>query len=207
MKHILFQGDSITDAGRERNWAIDLGAGYPVLVSSALGFEQPGFYQFTNKGISGNRIVDIYARIRCDIINLKPDVLSILVGVNDVGHEFSSQNGISADKFHMIYDWMIQEILEALPNLKIIILEPFVLKGSTTEEHWDECRAGVIERAAKAKLVAEKYGLVYVPLQHLFDQAAAASANEFWLRDGVHPTPAGHELIKREWLNAFRTLA
>lgn len=207
MKHILFQGDSITDADRNRTWEIDLGKGYPMLVASELAYKQPGCYTFTNRGISGNRIVDVYARIKCDLINLGPDVVSILIGVNDVGHEFSSKNGVSAEKFYTVYDLMIQEILAALPNIKIIIMEPFVLKGMYTQENWDAFYAEVRARAEKAKLIAEKYNLVYVPLQQSFETVAAGNSDENWLRDGVHPTPAGHELIKREWLNAFRTLA
>ena len=207
MKHILFQGDSITDADRIRDWEIDLGKGYPLLVGAALGYEHPGRYTFTNKGISGNRIVDLYARIKCDLINLKPDVVSILVGVNDVGHEFSSKNGVSAEKYYTVYDLMIQEILAALPNTKIMIMEPFVLKGMYTQENWDVFYAEVCARAEKAKQIAEKYGLVYIPLQQAFLEAAASSRDEDWLRDGVHPTPAGHGLIKKAWLNAFATFA
>ena len=82
---ILFQGDSITDVGRTRdNNDIAMGSGYPLLVKGALGLDNPGKMEFINRGISGNRIVDVYARIKRDIINLKPDVMSILIGVNDV---------------------------------------------------------------------------------------------------------------------------
>lgn len=206
MTHILFQGDSITDADRNRQWDIDLGKGYPALVSGSLGFEHPGYYTFTNKGISGNRIVDLYARIKCDIINLKPDVLSILIGVNDVGHEIDHQNGVSAEKFYLVYDLLIQEILAALPDIKIMILGPFILKGLYTQDSWDLFYSEVCARAEKAKMIAEKYNFVYVPLQQAFESASAGNSDENWLRDGVHPTPAGHELIKREWLNAFRAL-
>lgn len=206
MKHILFQGDSITDADRNRQWDIDLGKGYPQLVGGALSYESPGFYQFTNRGISGNRIVDLQARIKCDIINLKPDVMSILIGVNDAGHDIDNHNGVSTEKYGLLYDLLIQEILEALPDIKIMILEPFVLKGIYTQERWDIFYSEVSARAEKAKMIAQKYNLVYVPLQKAFEQAAAANSDECWLRDGIHPTPAGHELIKREWLKAFRAL-
>lgn len=99
MKKILFQGDSITDAGRSREDLTNLGKGYPLFVAGALGMDEPGEYEFVNRGISGNRIVDIYARIKMDIINLKPDVMSLLIGVNDVWHEVSSQNGVDGDKY------------------------------------------------------------------------------------------------------------
>ena len=97
---ILFQGDSITDAGRSRDNDQYIGTGYPLLVKSELGYKFPGKYEFINRGISGNRIVDLYARIKADIINIKPDVMSILIGVNDVWHEFGvNPNGVSSEKF------------------------------------------------------------------------------------------------------------
>ena len=130
-KIILFQGDSITDAGRsyERN---DMrGRGYATMVSGELGLSYPEEYEFINRGISGNRIVDIYARMKSDIINLKPDYMSLLIGVNDVWHEFyENPNGVATDKFEKVYSMLIEELKEALPDLKIMILEPFVLKGS-----------------------------------------------------------------------------
>ena len=103
---ILFQGDSITDAGRSRENDVEIGVGYPLLVKASLGFESHGKYEFFNRGISGNRIVDVYARIKSDIINIKPDVMSLLIGVNDVWHEFAVENGVDAEKFYKIYDML-----------------------------------------------------------------------------------------------------
>lgn len=208
MKTILFQGDSITDAGRSYESDTNMGVGYPTLVSGALGYDYPGQYCFCNRGISGNRVVDLYARIKRDIINLKPDILSILIGVNDVWHEYSfgSPNGVDAEKYFKIYSMLIEEIKEALPDTKIMILEPFVLKGSGTEEQWDVFRSEVEKRAEKAKEVAEAYQLTFVPLQERFDEAAKAAPADQWLMDGVHPLPAGHELIKRAWLEGFKSL-
>ena len=102
-KVILFQGDSITDCGRDRNVSESIGTGYPRLTAAKLGFENPGEYTFYNRGISGNRIVDLYARIKLDIINLKPDYMSILIGVNDVWHEVMRKNGVDTKKFEKIY--------------------------------------------------------------------------------------------------------
>jgi len=204
---ILFQGDSITDAGRNRDDENSLGTGYPNLIKAELGFLFPGEYTFVNKGISGNRIVDLYARIKNEIINLKPDVMSILIGVNDVWHEFhENPNGVEADKYFKIYSMLIDEIKEALPDIKIIIMEPFVLNGTGTEAHWDTFKAEVKKRAEKAREIAKKYNLTFVPLQDKFDEAAKKASNDYWLRDGVHPTVIGHELIKREWIKAFNTL-
>ena len=212
MKTILFQGDSITDSKRDRNDNQYPGSGYATMITGYLGLERPGEYAFLNRGISGNRVSDLYARIKQDFINLEPDYLSILIGVNDVWHEISHQNGLSEQKFERIYDLLIGDILEALPDIRIMILEPFVLEGSATEaidecpDRWEIFRTEVPLRAAAAKRIADKYGLVYVPLQECFDSACRTVPAEQLLFDGVHPTPMGHELIKREWLRGFEKL-
>lgn len=210
---ILFQGDSITDCGRNREEITSIGVGYAHMVKGHLGCEYPGKYEFVNKGISGNRIVDVYARIKADIINLKPDYMSLLIGVNDVWHELGGQhNGIKADKFEKIYDMLIAEVLEALPNVKIVIFEPFVLEGSSTRatkeepNRWDYFRTEVPLRATAAKRIAEKYNIPFVELQSLFDNACEQAPTSYWLSDGVHPTPMGHWLIKNAWMNAFKEL-
>ena len=203
---ILFQGDSITDADRSREKEYKLGEGYPRLVEASLGFDHPAQYEFLNRGVSGNRVVDLYARIKKDLINLAPDVLSILIGVNDVWHEIAHQNGVDADKYFKIYCMLIEEVREALPDVKIIILEPFVLKAGATEARWEDFDAGVRKNAEMARKVAEKYGLCFVPLQEGFDNLCKQAPEAYWLRDGVHPTAKGHEFIKREWLRAFATL-
>ena len=130
MKTVLFQGDSITDMYRTSTQDEILGIGYPVLVAAQLGYEYPEKYKFINRGINGSRVVDVYARIKSDIINLKPDILSILIGVNDVWHELGGErNGVDAEKYHKVYSMLIQEIKDALPNTEIMIMEPFVLKA------------------------------------------------------------------------------
>lgn len=210
-KIILFQGDSITDCGRNCENDNNIGIGYPLLVSAQLGFEQPEQYQFINRGISGNRIVDVYARIKKDIINLKPDCMSILIGINDVWHEVAYQNGVSTEKFEKIYDMLIQEIKEVLPDINLIIMAPFVLNGSATcdtpeiQNRWNIFDTGAKANAEVARRIAEKYGATFVELQSKFDELEAAHPG-LWTMDGVHPTSAGHELIKREWLKAFESL-
>ena len=180
------------------------------MVTGELMANEPYKYKCFNRGIGGHRSIDLYARIKEDMINLKPDYMSILVGVNDVWHEYRWQNGLSAEKYELIYSLMIEELLTALPDLKIMILEPFVLPGSATEnteEHpvrWEYFSREVALRAAAAKRVAEKFNLPFVPLQKMFDEAeATAPAPGYWLRDGVHPTQAGHTLIKRAWLCCY----
>lgn len=203
MQRILFQGDSITDVSRNRENDHYMGMGYPTLVSAWLNYEYPQKYECINRGISGNRVVDLFARVRADIILLKPDVMSILIGVNDVWHELTSSNGVSAEKYEAVYDMLIKEVKQALPDIQILILEPFLLKGSATEEKWEIFRLEVEERAARAKRIAQKHGLSFVPLMEQFDMAARNTPDGYWLLDGVHPSAAGHELIKREWLRAF----
>lgn len=212
-KVILFQGDSITDCGRSRQNLSDLGTGYPGLVASSLGLDHVEKYSFINRGISGNRIVDLYARIKSDIINLKPDYMSILIGVNDTWHEIADGNGVSTEKYEKIYDMLLTEIKQALPNIKIMILEPFVLKAAATEDcaevpdRWQRFSSDVYEHAAAARRLAQKHGCKFIELQKLFDEAAnKTDSPSYWLMDGVHPHPAGHELIKREWLKAFEEI-
>lgn len=212
-KLILFQGDSITDTGRNRENDNNKGYGYANMVAGELGAEEPYKYVFYNRGISGNRVVDLFARMKVDMINLKPDIMSILIGVNGVWHEYSRQNGVSAEKFELVYGLMIEELLRELPSLKLMLLEPFVLPGSATEsneEHpdrWAFFSREVPLRAQAVRRLAEKYSLPFVPLQHLFDEVNQnAPQNGYWLRDGVHPTPAGHVLIKKAWMEAFRKL-
>lgn len=206
MKKILFQGDSITDARRSREDLTNTGFGYPALVQSTLGTDAPGEYEFINRGVSGDRSIELYARIKIDLINIKPDYLSILIGVNDVWRELDKQNGIDAEKYFKLYSMLIEEVKEALPDTKIMIMEPFVMKGSATEEQWEEFSSEVKKRAVKAREIAEKYHLKFLPLQARFDEVEKLYPANYWLCDGVHPTNMGHEIIKREWLKAFEEI-
>ena len=205
MKTFLFQGDSITDACREDDDRINcgLGKGYPLLVAADFLKNRKDDFCFLNRGVSGDRVTDIYARIKEDIINLKPDCMSILVGVNDVAHELTMQCGVDVVKYEKIYSMLIEEVKAALPDIKIIILEPFVLKGTATKDLWEQFDCEVRKRAEAAKRIAEKFDLCFVPLQNLFDNVAADGNAEYWSSDGVHPTSAGHQLIKEELVKAI----
>ncbi len=206
MIKFLFQGDSITDAGRIREDDANYGYGYPNLIAADFLKNRMGQYKFINKGISGNRIVDLYARMKSDIVNLRPDYLSILIGVNDVWHELQSMNGVSAPRFEVIYSMLIEDLKEKLPDIKIFILEPFVLNGVATADSWGYFRSEVELRAAATKRIAEKYDLVFVPLQERFDNAVEAGKTSYWLSDGVHPTAAGHQIIKEALVEAIDSL-
>jgi len=197
MKTFLMQGDSITDAIRERSNDNYRGSGYATLTAARLMLDHAGEINVINRGISGNRIVDLYARIKTDFINLKPDYLSILIGVNDVWHEVGMQNGVDNEKFFRVYCWLIEELKAALPELKIYILEPFVLPGTATSDAIDVFGPEVALRAESSRKVAEKYGLTFIPLQEKFDELCKICPPTHWLADGVHPTAAGHEVIAR----------
>lgn len=121
-------------------------------------------------------------------------------------HEFDYNNGVDSEKFFKIYCMLIEEVKAALPNLKIMILEPFTLKGTGNAKYFDGIKTDVLQKAKMSKAVAEKYNLTFIPLQDKFDEAAKKSPDNFWLGDGVHPTCSGHELIKNEWIKAFKNL-
>lgn len=210
-KLILFQGDSITDCERSRNNNDRQGYGYATMVQGQLGFDCPGEYTFINKGISGNRIVDVYARIKNDIINLKPDYMSLLIGVNDVWHEIGGNNGVATPKFEKIYTMLIEEIKEALPDIKIMLLEPFVLQGGATysEEDstiWERFNTDVKANAEAVRRIAAKFELPLVELQAGFDELSKTCPSTYWLADGVHPTAMGHCFIKNQWIEAFKKI-
>ena len=199
MTKILFQGDSITDASRVRTDPESAGCGYAQMVKGDLGLESPGEYEFVNRGVAGERVVQMYARVELDVILVKPDVMSILIGVNDVWSE--------AEKFYKVYDLLIDEIKEGLPDVKIMIMEPFVLPGTVPEKHgWDFFRGEVEIRAQKAKMIAEKYNLPFIPLQADFDSLAAKTKPTDWTSDGIHPTAMGHAFIRNKWIEAFKKL-
>lgn len=206
---ILFHGDSITDAGRVKENAAHLGRGYPHLIAASLGFDAPNQYQFINKGTNCNRIIDLYTHKDTEIIGPEPDVLSILIGVNDIWQHYAqTPNGTSPEEYFRLYDLLIAEVKAALPHIQIMILEPFLLPGTDTGDAkiYPGFRKMVEEIAGQAKAIAEKYGLVFVPLQAGFDVLQETAGNGYWLTDGVHPAPTGHEFIKRRWLEAFRTI-
>lgn len=209
-KLILFQGDSITDCLRNRDNDQFAGSGYPTLIKARLGYDAPGEYRFLNRGVGGDRIVDLYARMKIDLINLKPDYLSVLIGVNDVWHEIGAHNGVAADKFEHVYDMLLTEIEEALPGIRLLLLEPFVLPGTATEDIEEKPRRletfqrEVALRGEATRRVAEKHGATFIPLQGRFDKACKLAPADYWLMDGVHPTAMGHELIARAWMEAFK---
>ncbi len=208
---ILFYGDSITDAGRCREEDFkneSYGNGYVKYVVNAL--LQSGYARknLLNRGISGNRVVDLYARIKSDCWNLQPDFISILIGVNDVWHEIARKNGVEIDRFEKVYRMLIEDTKAKLPNTKLLLCEPFILPGeatSCTQEVWEQFQA-VYQYAAVVKKLAKEYDLPFLPLQETLSKAAESVGAATLLKDGVHPAEAGAKLIASEWLSAFKTI-
>lgn len=201
---ILFYGDSITDAGRDgRSPLTVLGYGYPLFIGASLMTKYPGQFTFDDTGVSGNRIVDLYSRIKTDCWNRKPDVISILIGVNDVWHEVAAKNGVEADRFEKVYRMLIEDTLKVLPDVKLILMEPFILDSSVTAGNWELFYTEVRKRAEITEKLAKEYNLVFVPLQQMLTDACKIQPAEYWLADGVHPAPAGRQLIANAWIDAF----
>ena len=203
---ILFYGDSITDAGRDRESDVSetaLGYGYVLEISKLLADKTD--YQIINRGISGNRVVDLYARIKSDVWNLQPDVLPIYIGVNDLWHELEHSNGVEIDRFEKVYRMLIEDTQKRLPSVKMMLVEPYVMKGDSTACKWNAWDELKDYQAVVAKL-ANEYGICFVPLQKAFDEAAAKDGVEKYTVDGVHPVEAGAKLIANEWLKAFEKL-
>ena len=204
-KIIVFQGDSVTDAGRHRDQTEPtrgLGPGYPLLAAARLLAERPhDNLQFYNRGISGNRVVDLYARWKIDTLNYKPDLISILIGVNDTWHEYMRQNGVEVERYAQVYRMLLGWTLEVLPEVKLVLIEPFILPGSAPGPEWF---AEMDARRAVVRELAEEYRTGFVAAQEILSAAAEETNPEYYLADGVHPTAAGHQLIADAWIREVK---
>jgi len=201
---ILFQGDSITDAGRDRkredkpNDARAMGLGYSfILASHYLGREPQAGLKFYNRGISGNKVYQLAERWNEDCLALKPDVLSILIGVNDIWHKLNGNYDGTLEIYERDYRALLQRTRQDLPQIKVVICEPFVLRCGAVNESWFPAFDGY--RAA-AKQVARDFNAVFVPFQSMFDEAIQQAPPEYWAADGVHPTLAGSYRMARCWV-------
>ena len=199
---ILFQGDSITDVGRNRtaaeaNRGAALGDGYPFLLASSILRDNPTLnLRIYNRGISGNKVLDLNARWEADAIALKPDVLSILIGVNDLWHKLNGQYNGTVAEYETGFTELLRSTRAALPQTRFVVMEPFVLRTGSVNEKWFP---EFDERRAVAHRVATAAGATFVPLQQMFTDLAARSTPAYWLGDGVHPTLAGHAAIAEQW--------
>lgn len=197
---ILFQGDSITDCLRSSyDSGAFMGSGYPCLIQADLCLERTDL-EVLNCGISGNRVTNLLARWKKDCINLKPDVLSILIGVNDVWHELSAQQGVDAELFEETYRVLLRYTRRMLPETRIILLGAYLTHGTATDgEQWDTFHEETALRNAITHRLADEFGLEFLNLQTVFDEACEKLPPEHWTQDGVHPTAAGHRLIANAW--------
>lgn len=210
-KVILFQGDSITDGNRLKDCEWDLnhqmGHGYAYIVNSTLGAKYPEKnLKFINKGISGNRIAQLYGRWKEDALNIKPDILSILIGINDCEGSRFFGTGSEADRFEKIYSLLLDEAREVNPGMKFVLLEPFALPVGERVEKFDELMNYLRPLQEKAKKVAEDYGAVFVPLQDKFFELSEKYSPDYWSWDGIHPTVCGHQIIAEEWMEKCKDL-
>lgn len=205
MKFVFF-GDSITDAGRNREndfWSNSYGWGYVRDITSVILSENPKENLVYNRGISGDRVTDLYTRIKKDVWNVEPDIITILVGINDIWHEVEYKNGVDLERYERVYDMLIKDTLKRLPSVKIIIMEPFALKGSATEANWEQF-SRITEYAKVVKSIAQKYGLDFIPLQADFDKLTENCETSVYLSDGVHPNLVGARVIANKWLDYYK---
>ena len=201
---ILFQGDSITDAGRNRdkettaNEQAGLGNGYAWFAAAELLVDRPqaGLRTY-NRGISGNKVFQLAERWDKDCLALKPNLLSILIGVNDIWHTLNGQYKGTVEIYERDYRALLDRTRKALPDVKLVICEPFVLRCGAVNDKWfpefDQYRAA-------AKRVADTYHAAFIPFQAMFDEAIKYAPPEHWAKDGVHPTASGAALMAHEWL-------
>lgn len=196
----LFQGDSITDCGRgDHGDPHATGRGYVRLLEAEL-MAMDGDCEVLNGAISGDRVPRLLARWKEDCLNLKPDVLTILIGVNDVWHELGERHcGVAPALFEEVYRILLRETKAALPEIRIILMGAYLTHGTATDGQWDTFYGEVKTRREIAFRLAEEFGLEYVDLQQAFDEAEKRLPANHWTVDGVHPTAAGHWLIAQAW--------
>ena len=205
---VLFQGDSITDFSRDRgntepNNAAALGNGYAYLAAAALlQSHADKNLKIYNRGVSGNKVVDLANRWQADCLEIKPDVLSIFIGVNDYWHTILNNYKGTIKTYTDDFKKLLDHTKQTLPNVKLIIGEPFGVTGiKSVTAGWypafDEYRQN-------AKAIATAYGAVFIPCQQIFDAAQKEAPGVYWTYDGVHPTIAGCELMASAWLKAIQ---
>ena len=193
---ILFQGDSITDGNRGRTQDPNhiLGHGYQFIIAAKFGGHLPERHLvFMNRGVSGNTVADLAKRWDKDTLALKPDILSILIGVNDLNRH------VSVEDYRLGYDQLLAETIKALPEVRLVLCEPFGLPVGARKGNWEGYRAELARMQAVVAELGEKYHAPVVHFQKMFDDACQKAPAEYWIWDGVHPTYNGHQLMADEW--------
>lgn len=197
---VLFIGDSITDAGRNYEQSDSLGWGYASMSAGFFGLLHPELQiKFLNRGISGNRIHDLEKRWKEDCLDLRPDWVSIMVGINDAARRYDRNfEHTTTEEFIGVYRQLLKQA-EENSGAKFVIIEPFLLPTSELRRQY---REDLDPKIHALRDLAQEIGALYVPLDGLFAEARSLASNEYWAPDGVHPTPAGHALMARAWLKA-----
>jgi lysophospholipase L1-like esterase len=205
---ILFQGDSITDAGRNRdekgfNSPRGLGNGYPMFTAAAMLEKFASLnLKIYNRGISGNKVFQLAERWDTDCIELKPDVLSILIGVNDIWHKLNGQYNGTIDIYRKDYTALLDRTRKALPDVKLIVCQPFAVNGvKAVDEKW---YPEFYDYQNAAEEISKHFGALFVPFQKVFDEAQKRAEGSYWTGDGVHPSMAGAQLMANAWLSAVK---
>lgn len=194
---ILFYGDSITDASRDRNNLHSLGFGFVNLIDAAIGHHLASpTLRVINQGISGNRIYDLEARLETDVLTHTPNIVTFLIGINDVWRNFDRQIDSPIDEFTAAYHRVLTQIKATL-NPHLILLEPFLLPVPEDRRAW---RKDLDPKISAVRDLAVEFGADLIPLDGLFASASTRAPAAFWLPDGVHPSNAGHALIADAWL-------
>ncbi len=198
-EHILFLGDSITDCGRTDGVNNGIGYGFVATIGQLLQARFPELdIRVTNRGINGNRVYDLEARLQADVLNLKPTIVSILIGINDTWRRYDSNIPSPLPEFAASYRRILQAVKDKL-GAGIVICEPFMLAVSEGQRKW---REDINPRIDAVREVAMEFGATYIPLDGLFAAAACRKTPSYWLVDGVHPSQAGCGLIANAWIDA-----
>lgn len=198
---ILFQGDSITDALRNRSDFLSLGDGWVMLLKAWMDAQYPALaLEFVNRGIGGNRVVDLERRWQADCLDLKPDWLCIMVGINDTWRRYDRQDPTSTEDFARSYENLLHQVREQTAA-KIILCSPFLVPTPEDRLTW---REDLDPKIAVVSELAAKFDALYVPLDEIFAQALKSRPAPYWAEDGVHPTRAGQALIAQSWLKTVQ---
>jgi lysophospholipase L1-like esterase len=205
---ILFQGDSITDWGRDKNKNNPnefgaLGSGYVLLAATRLLSDNPEKnLQIYNKGVSGNKVFQLSDRWETDCLNLKPTVISIMIGVNDFWHTLTSGYTGTIEVYQNDFRKLLDRTRQTLPDVKFIIGEPFAVNGvKSVDDKWYPA-FDAYRQASRD--VASQFDAAFIPYQAIFDKAVESAPGSYWTLDGVHPTPAGAGLMAHAWLETIK---
>jgi acyl-CoA thioesterase I len=203
---VLFQGDSITNAFRmpqEISTSYQMGAGWAMLVAAQILGRRPELnLRFTNRGVSGDTVDRLAARWQTDCVDLKPDVVSVLVGINETLNGMADPaKDRSVETFSAAYEELLRKTRDALPDARLILCEPFVLPvGQMTPAHLEHLKP----RQAAVRMLSERFGAMFISLQRRFNDACRLAPADYWLFDGIHPNAAGQWLIANAWLDAIQ---